>query len=411
MFAAAEREFCIKLTHMRTLLTVLLISITLLAKAQPLLKVGDLFPDLMIRPLLNAPIKSLDVRTAQNKLLILNFWGTWCSPCLPEMDSLAKLQVKNAGQIQVIAISNEPVERLQKYLQRKPSTLWLASDTTGNLYTQFAFSYVGQSAIIDQQHRVIALVRTDSINQAMIDRLVRKQPIRSSAETGVHKNAEDETFAVDTSMGTQFIWGSYRKDLPSMSKSYKKTAFEGRRLTFVNMCVPSIYQALYGLSYQQVTFEVPQKEVCSWEQKNHLTFCFDVLVKPEQTDSLKTIMLHLLAKFSPIKTKMEQREMPVYVLRRLPNATAWKESTDNADSYSFSGRGFEGKGIQFKPFADYIANELQLPVIDETGLTGRYDIVTSNVLRTVEEVQAALQKLGLTVEKTNRKLDALIIYQ
>ncbi|MDF2190485.1 DUF3738 domain-containing protein [Paraflavitalea sp. CAU 1676] len=396
---------------MRTLFTILLISITLLAKTQPLLKVGDLFPDLMIRPLLNAPIKSLDVRTAQNKLLILNFWGTWCSPCLPEMDSLARLQVKNAGQIQVIAISNEPVERLQKYLQRKPSTLWLASDTTSNLYTQFAFSYVGQSAIIDQQHRVIALVRTDSINQAMIDRLVRKLPIHSSAETGIHKNAEDETFAVDTSMGTQFIWGSYRKDLPSMSKSYKKTAFEGRRLTFVNMCVPSIYQALYGLSYQQVIFEVPQKEVCSWEQKNRLAFCFDVLVKPEQTDSLKTIMLHLLTRLSPIKTKMEQREMPVYVLRRLPDATTWKESTNTTDSYSFSGRGFEGKGIQLKPFVDYIANELQLPVIDETGLTSRYDIVTSNVLRTVEEVRAALQKLGLTVEKTTRKMDALIIYQ
>lgn len=381
------------------------------AKAQPVLKVGDLFPDVVIRPLLNAPVKSLDVRTAQHKYLILNFWGTWCSPCLPEMDSLARLQVKNAAQIQVVAISNDPVERLQKYLQRKPSTVWLASDTTSNLYSQFAFSYVGQSAIIDQQHRVITLVRTDSVNQEMIDRLVHKQPIRSSAETGVHKNADDESFAVDTSMGMQVLWGSYRKDLPGMSKTYKNTKFEGRRLTFVNMCVPGIYQALQGLSYQQVIFEVSRKEVCNWQQKERMTYCFDVLVKPEQADSLRIIMLELLAKLSPIKTRQEQREMPVYVLRTLPGAPAWKESADTADLYSFSGRGFSGKGIRLKPFADYLANELQLPVVDETGLTGHYDIETNNVLRTGEEVQAALQKLGLTVEKVNRRMDVLIIYK
>lgn len=396
---------------MRYTLISLLMLATTLVKAQPLLKVGDLFPHVMIRPIINAPVKTLDVHNNKSKLLILNFWGTWCSPCLPEMDSLAQLQARNAAQMQVIAISNEPVDRLQRYLQRKPSTLWLASDTTSNLYLQFAFSYVGQSAILDEQHRIIALVRTDSINQVMIDKLVRKETIRSSAETGVKKNAEDETYAVDTAMGMQVTWGSYRKDLPSMSKSYKGSAFYERRLTFVNQCVPGMYQSLYGLSYQQVIYEVPQKEVCNWQQRNTMAFCFDVLVKPEQKDSLKIIMLDLLARLSPIKTKLEQREMPVYILRRLPDAPAWTVSTSAADTYSFSGQGFKGDGITMKPFADYVANELQLPVIDETGLTGRYDIATNNVLRTAEDMKAALQKLGLTVEKANRKMEALIIYK
>lgn len=210
---------------MRYTLIGLLLLATLVTKAQPLLKVGDLFPNIMIRPIINAPVKTLDVHTSNNKILILNFWGTWCSPCLPEMDSLAKLQARNASKLQVIAISNEPVDRLQRYLHKKPSTLWLSSDTTSNLYSQFSFAYVGQSAILDQQHRIIALVRTDSINQAMIDKLVRREPVLSSAETRVHKNVEEETNAIDTSMGMQVTWGSYRKDLPSMSKSYKGGIF------------------------------------------------------------------------------------------------------------------------------------------------------------------------------------------
>lgn len=396
---------------MRYTLISLLLLATTLGQAQPLLKVGDLFPHVLIRPIINAPVKTLDVHTAKNKLLILNFWGTWCSPCLPEMDSLAKLQSKNAAQLQVIAISNEPVDRLQRYLQRKPSSIWLASDTTSNLYLQFAFAYVGQSAIVDEQHRIIALVRTDSINQAMIDKLVRKETIRSSAETGVKRNAEEETNAVDTAMGMQVTWGSYRKDLPAMSKTYKGSPYYGRRLTFINQCVPGIYQSLYGLSYQQVIYEVPRKEVCDWQQRVNLNVCLDVLVKPEQSDSLKIIMLDLLARLSAIKTKLEQREMPVYILRRLPDAPAWKESSNTADTYSFSGQGFKGEGIKLQPFADYIANELQLPVVDETGLAGRYDIETTNVLRSEEDIKTALKKLGLTVEKANRKMEALIIYK
>ncbi len=101
----------------------------------------------------------------------------------------------------------------------------------------------------------------------------------------------------------------------------------------------------------------------------------------------------------------------MYVLRRLSDGASWQESLATSSESSFSGRGFKGTGIALKTFVDYVANELQLPVIDETGLTGKYDIATENVMRTTEDMLAALKKMGLTVEKTNRQLDVLIIYQ
>ncbi len=395
---------------MRIFLSVVLIVLCPLAKGQPMLKAGDLFPDMIIRNIINAPVKELEAHQRTTKFTILNFWGTWCSPCLPEMDSLAKLQASNGSRIQVIAISNEPVDRLQKYLQRKPSGIWLASDTASWLYGQFGFNYVGQSAILDQQHRVVALVRTDSINQKMIDQLIRKEKIRSSAETGNKLDVEADPFAVDSAQGYQLTWSGYRKGVGSMSKTYLKTAFEGRRRTYFNICPSNILMDIYKVSYMQVQYEVPRKSVCDWENKNTL-FCFDLLVKPEQKDSLYIIMEQVLNKLLPVKYRLEKKEMPVYVLRRLPDAASWVESSATTSESSFSGRGFKGSGIELKPFVDYVANELQLPVVDETGLTGKYDIITENVMRTTEELLAALKKLGLTVEKTTRKLDALIIYQ
>lgn len=395
---------------MKFIIIIFTIAFTCIIQAQPVLKTGDPFPSIIIRDIINAPIKQYDVRAQNTKLLILNFWGTWCSPCLPEMDSLSVLQVKNKDGIQVIGISDEPTGRLKKYLARKPSSVWLASDTTLNLYRQFGFNYVGQSAIINKQNRIVALVRTDSINQHIIDQLLHDDAIPSSAETGNKAENQTNLFAVDSTTGYQVLLSSYRPGVPSMSKSYLKTSFEGRRLTYVNLCLTNIYQDAYQVSNKQVIYEISEKEVCNWNDKSTL-YCFDLVVKPEQKDSLHILLRQTIGQLAPVKARLEKRTIPVYILRRLPGAPEWPLSVNQESTFSFSGRGFEGKAIKLAPLVDYISNELEFPVVNETGLSGRYDIASENELRTKEDMMAALKKLGLTVEKMNREMDMVIIYR
>lgn len=381
-----------------------------MANAQPVLKAGDIFPSIIIRNIINAPVKQLDVQAQNTKLLILNFWGTWCGPCLPEMDTLSKLQRHNNSKIQVIGISDEPVSRLENYLKRKPSYVWLASDTTMNLYRQFAFNYVGQSAIINMQNRIVTLVRTDSINQSFVDRLIKNQSIPSSAETGNKQNTDVNLFGVDSTLAFQVSWSAYRAGVSSMSKTYLKSSFEGRRRTYTNLCLTSIIRDAYNVSPQQMIYEIPEKEVCNWDNKNTL-YCFDIIVRPEQKDSMRLILQHTLNALLPVKSRLEKRVIPVYILKRLTGASDWPISKNEESTFSFSGRGFEGKAITITPFADYVANELELPLVDNTGLKGKYDITTTNVLRTREDMLTALKKLGLTVEQDNREMDVVVIYK
>ncbi len=395
---------------MRITLFLLILAITFMANAQPVLKAGDIFPSIIIRNIINAPIKQLDVQSQNNKFLILNFWGTWCSPCLPEMDTLSKLQQHNNSKIQVIGISDEAVSRLENYLKRKPSYVWLASDTTMNLYRQFAFNYVGQSAIINTQNRIVTLVRTDSINQSFIDRLIQNQSIPSSAETGNKQETDTNLFGVDSTLAFQVSWSTYRAGIPSMSKTYLKSSFEGRRRTYTNLCLTSIIRDAYNISPQQMIYEIPEKEVCNWDDKNTL-YCFDIVVRPEQKDSMRLILQHTLNQLFPVKARLEKRVIPVYILQRLTGTSDWATSKNKESTFSFSGRGFEGKAITITPFADYVANELELPLVDKTGLTGKYDITTTNVLRTREDMLTALKKLGLTVEQDRREMDVVVIYK
>lgn len=405
-----------KIIAMKIVFIVLLGFMCSTARAQvSFLKPGDPMPDVLIKNISNAPVKDFSINDAGNKkLLVLNFWGTWCSPCIPEMDSLAKLQQANEKKMQVIAISNDPPERLKKYLAKKPSTLWLATDTSYFLYQLFGFSSVGHSAIINADKRIVALVLTDSINQQMIDKLLKGDTVSSSArikEIAIHTG--EDSFGVDSLTAESFTVRGYKYGSPGMSRTPNEGPYAYRRISFFNTCATSIYTQAFGISSpKQVFYDMDEKEACDYENKQSL-YCLDILVKPEQKDSLFILLQQKLLATMPIKARIEQRKIPVYVLKRKDNTPLnFKVSTDAKSTYGFSGNGYEGTAVLVSEFASkYLANELGRPVVDETGLTERYNIKTVNELRTAENTIKAVENLGLVIEKGERAVKVIVFYR
>lgn len=43
----------------------------------------------------------------KGKLIVLNFWASWCNPCVEEFPSLVKLAEKGGGDIVVVAVSTD----------------------------------------------------------------------------------------------------------------------------------------------------------------------------------------------------------------------------------------------------------------------------------------------------------------
>ena len=62
--------------------------------------------------------KQLELKDFQGKLILLNFWATWCTPCKKEMPSLDKLQInKDLNNLKIfpINIGNDTLEKSQKF--------------------------------------------------------------------------------------------------------------------------------------------------------------------------------------------------------------------------------------------------------------------------------------------------------
>ena len=50
---------------------------------------------------------SIELKNASEPIIVLNFWASWCVPCLKEFPSLVKFQEKFKGQVKVIGINGD----------------------------------------------------------------------------------------------------------------------------------------------------------------------------------------------------------------------------------------------------------------------------------------------------------------
>jgi thiol-disulfide isomerase/thioredoxin len=75
--------------------------------------------DLTELSLLNTSDKIIDGNYFKGKVLFINFWATWCPPCIAEMSSIQELKKSYEGEVEFILISNEDLQKTQQFFDKK----------------------------------------------------------------------------------------------------------------------------------------------------------------------------------------------------------------------------------------------------------------------------------------------------
>ena len=80
---------------------------------------GGATPPLVLQDLHGRTHRLADYR---GKVVLVNFWATWCEPCRDEMPSIERLRQSLAGQpFEVLAVNiGEPLGRIERFLERMP---------------------------------------------------------------------------------------------------------------------------------------------------------------------------------------------------------------------------------------------------------------------------------------------------
>ncbi len=63
---------------------------------------------------------NIDLKKISNKYLIINFWATWCPPCIKEIPDLLELQEKFKNKVKLVFISvdSSPEKVIPKFIKK-----------------------------------------------------------------------------------------------------------------------------------------------------------------------------------------------------------------------------------------------------------------------------------------------------
>jgi peroxiredoxin len=116
-------------------------------------------PDLAAAPRLNLQTPDggrVSLSEFRGKPLIVNFWATWCPPCLAEMPSLQRAweQLDEEG-IGVIAINvGEDAETIRKFTRQSPVTFPLPMDERSQVVQQWPVRGLPTTFVVDPKGRI-----------------------------------------------------------------------------------------------------------------------------------------------------------------------------------------------------------------------------------------------------------------
>jgi peroxiredoxin len=110
--------------------------------------------------------KTWSLSALRGKIVLLNFWATWCPPCRREMPDMEKLyRTYGAQGLIVLAVSDEQRSVVETFLAKNPYTFPVLLDPERKLNTAFTVEGIPKSFIFDREGRLAAMaidMRTES---------------------------------------------------------------------------------------------------------------------------------------------------------------------------------------------------------------------------------------------------------
>lgn len=87
------------------------------------LTVGDTLPaSLVFKNLVNSPVSKIPLSAFSNKLLLLDFWASWCTPCAKSLPKIDTLRRELGDDFRVVLVSSyrnpETIATVEKFAER-----------------------------------------------------------------------------------------------------------------------------------------------------------------------------------------------------------------------------------------------------------------------------------------------------
>jgi thiol-disulfide isomerase/thioredoxin len=158
-------------------LTLIMMLSSALAYGQVPPRVGDHVTDFQIQKVINFSGQAPSAFSRlQKELTVLDFFGTWCLPCIKALPNLSAINRQYNTRISVVLVSMEKANHLQSFINaRKPFDLPVVVDIDSSISQLFMPPSYPFTVIIGKDDKILAITEAASLTAEKIGDLLNSQ--------------------------------------------------------------------------------------------------------------------------------------------------------------------------------------------------------------------------------------------
>jgi peroxiredoxin len=131
--------------------------------------------------------KSQSLSQYRGKIVLVNFWATWCKPCTTEMPAMQKIydKLRDKGFVVLAVNELEDDAKVREHIKQYGHTFPVLMDRDNKVANQFGVFGLPVSVFIDQEGRVQEYVKGGLLTEQKIDetvaRIQKQEPVKAAA--------------------------------------------------------------------------------------------------------------------------------------------------------------------------------------------------------------------------------------
>jgi len=394
---------------------------------------GDKLPAATLLQLRKGNAATFKQPVFNGKLLILDFWATWCGNCIKKFPLLDSMQQANPSTLQVILVNTAgsgdtriKVARLFTRLNAGRShPLQLPVILQDSILTKnFPHRLLPHYVWLDAGGKVLAITDEEAITANNIAAAIYGHlpalPVKEDLENfdAGKPLFSDGNGGSAGAIKSRSSFAGYLAGLPSSSRV--NTINTSTHLLYTNMPAVQLLGYAYRTTISKNRLRIsvadsaglyPYDKDESWQKANSFTY---ELITPAGKNNAFMYMQQDLQRYLGLAAKTDSLPTACYILTADTAILARFTGCGNEQAYTLNNntnRCILNRKID--ALVNHLDARLPLPVINETFFLAAVDICLPDGLavQDIPSLQKALQPYGLSLTKSHRMLSNFIIYQ
>ena len=351
-------------------------------------------PDFKIAKVLDAPVSKLDgIGDLKGKVVYLEFWATWCHPCVASIPRMNKIIEAMKGEpIVFLSVTDDSADTVETFLKTHEMKAWVGVDTKRSAFDAFGVYTYPSGYLIDKDGTLLARINPELVKESEL----RDAVAGKFGERPIEKDAKPTDAAAEPADAA----------LPKEGRSLLSLRVWRGGETKPNMSWGSGRVDGWGMAFVPtlaLAWDVPPELVLV--DSAPAPFNFSLRAEPQGLAAGREVLKDAIEKTLGIAVVPVKRRVPVFVLTLAKGSAGPKPAAKDAMRGMMAMGGGTLQGVVgMDEAARGLWMNLESPVVNETGLKGDYDLDLSWKFGDAADRDRALASAGLRLVKARRAL-------